>query len=235
MGEGASIRVFLVDDHEIVRTGVKALLEAEDDIEVVGEAGTASDAVARILEVRPDVCVLDVSLPDGSGIDVCREVRAADPGIKALILTTYDDDSAISQAILAGASGYVLKQIESGSLVSGVRLIASGHSLIDPTVTARVVEQVQFHRRAADLISDLTPRQSRILYLIAEGMTNREIAEELVVAEKTVKNHITGLLARLGVQHRTQAAVLALKLRGDVDDMAVPTPRTSTSTGPASR
>jgi two-component system response regulator DevR len=227
---GRPIRVFLVDDHEIVRRGVKNLLESEDDIEVVGEAGTAAEAMAAILELRPDVCVLDANLPDGSGIDVCREVRAVDPDIKGLILTTYDDDSAISAAILAGAAGYVLKQIEGSSLVSGVRLIASGHSLIDPSVAARVVEQVQFHRRSLDLLTDLTPQQSKILFLIAEGLTNRQIAERLFLAEKTVKNHVTGLLARLGVQHRTQAAVLALKLRGDSPaPVSVPAPRATPS------
>ena len=220
------IRVFLVDDHEIVRRGVKNLLESEGDIEVVGEASTAAAAKEAILALRPDVCVLDANLPDGSGIDVCREVRAVDQNIRGLILTSYDDDSAISAAILAGAAGYVLKQIEGSSLVSGVRLVASGHSLIDPAVAARVVEQVQFHRRSLDLLSDLTPQQSKILFLIAEGLTNRQIAERLFLAEKTVKNHVTGLLARLGVQHRTQAAVLALKLRGDGGGpISVPAPR----------
>lgn len=220
------IRVFLVDDHEIVRRGVKNLLESEGDIEVVGEAATAAAATKAILDLRPDVCVLDANLPDGSGIDVCREVRAVDPNIRGLILTSYDDDSAISAAILAGAAGYVLKQIEGSSLVSGVRLVASGHSLIDPAVAARVVEQVQFHRRSLDLLTDLTPQQSKILFLIAEGLTNRQIAERLFLAEKTVKNHVTGLLARLGVQHRTQAAVLALKLRGEGQgQVSVPSPR----------
>ncbi|MDH2414656.1 response regulator transcription factor [Nocardioides sp. CER19] len=223
---GGHIRVFLVDDHEIVRRGVKNLLESEGDIEVVGEAATAAEAKEAILALRPDVCVLDAHLPDGSGIDVCREVRAVDSSIKGLILTSYDDDSAISAAILAGAAGYVLKQIEGSSLVSGVRLVASGHSLIDPAVAARVVEQVQFHRRSLDLLTDLTPQQSKILFLIAEGLTNRQIAERLFLAEKTVKNHVTGLLARLGVQHRTQAAVLALKLRGEGGGHAsVPAPR----------
>jgi two-component system, NarL family, response regulator DevR len=228
---GGLIRVFLVDDHEIVRRGVKNLLESEGDIEVVGEAATAAAAKDAILELRPDVCVLDANLPDGSGIDVCREVRAVDPSIKGLILTSYDDDSAISAAILAGAAGYVLKQIEGSSLVSGVRLVASGHSLIDPAVAARVVEQVQFHRRSLDLLTDLTPQQSKILFLIAEGLTNRQIAERLFLAEKTVKNHVTGLLSRLGVQHRTQAAVLALKLRGEGQGhvgIGVPTPRAAT-------
>ncbi|WP_321573727.1 response regulator transcription factor [Nocardioides sp. Kera G14] len=225
------MRVFLVDDHEIVRRGVKSLLESEGDIEVVGEADTAAGALPAILAAKPDVCVLDANLPDGSGIDVCREVRASNPDIKALILTSYDDDNAISAAILAGAAGFVLKQIEGNSLVSGVRLIASGHSLIDPAVAARVVQQVQFHRRTLDLMADLTPQQSKILFLIAEGLTNRQIAERLFLAEKTVKNHVTGLLARLGVQHRTQAAVLALKLRGDQSGVAVPQQRVGSRAG----
>lgn len=217
--------MFLLDDHEIVRRGVHSLLESEGDIEVVGEAGTAAEALPEILRLRPDVAVLDAHLPDGSGIDVCREMRAADPSIKGLVLTSYDDDNAISAAILAGAAGYVLKQIEGSSLISGVRLVASGHSLIDPAVAARVVQQVQFHRRTLDLMSDLTPQQSKILFLIAEGLTNRQIAERLFLAEKTVKNHVTGLLARLGVEHRTQAAVLALKLRGESPTPGAPAPR----------
>ncbi len=224
MREGV-IRVFLVDDHEIVRRGVRSMLEAEGDIEVVGEAGTASAALPAILALAPDVCVLDSHLPDGSGVEICREMRAANPDIRGLILTSYDDEDAITSAILAGAAGYVLKQIESNSLVSGIRLVASGHTLIDPVIAARVVQQVQFHRRAFDVLADLTPQQSKILFLIAEGLTNRQIAERLFLAEKTVKNHVTGLLARLGVAHRTQAALLALKLRGGDTEAALPLPR----------
>ena len=220
----APIRVFLVDDHEIVRRGVRSMLEAEDDIVVVGEASTASAALPAILELAPDICVLDAQLPDGSGIDICREMRAVNPEIKGLILTSYDDEQAITSAILAGAAGYVLKQIEGNSLVSGIRLVASGHTLIDPVIASRVVQQVQFHRRAFDVLSELTPQQSKILFLIAEGLTNRQIAERLFLAEKTVKNHVTGLLARLGVQHRTQAAVLAHRLR-DGSGSALPAPR----------
>jgi DNA-binding NarL/FixJ family response regulator len=223
MQEGL-IRVFLVDDHEIVRRGVRAMLEAEGDIDIVGEAGTAAEALPRILDLAPDVCVLDAQLPDGSGIDICREMRSVNPEIKGLVLTSFDDEEAITSAILAGAAGYVLKQIESNSLVSGIRLVASGHTLIDPVIASRVVQQVQFHRRAFDVLADLTPQQSKILFLIAEGLTNRQIAERLFLAEKTVKNHVTGLLARLGVQHRTQAAVLAHRLR-DGSAPRLPTPR----------
>ena len=218
------IRVFLLDDHEVVRRGVRSMLEDEGDIEIVGEAGTAAAALPAILALAPDVCVLDSHLPDGSGVEVCREMRVANPGIKGLILTSYDDEDAITSAILAGAAGYVLKQIESNSLVSGIRLVASGHTLIDPVIATRVVQQVQFHKRAHGVLADLTPQQSKILFLIAEGLTNRQIAARLFLAEKTVKNHVTGLLARLGVEHRTQAAVLALKLRGELD-ASVPAPR----------
>lgn len=222
MQEGR-IRVFLVDDHEIVRRGVRAMLEAEGDIEIIGEAGTAQEALPAILDLAPDVCVLDAQLPDGSGIEICRQMRAANSEIRGLILTSFDDEDAITEAILAGAAGYVLKQIESNSLISGIRLVASGHTLIDPVIAARVVQQVQFHRRAFDVLAELTPQQSKILFLIAEGLTNRQIAERLFLAEKTVKNHVTGLLARLGVQHRTQAAVLAHKLRdGSAPRMPLP-------------
>lgn len=209
------IRVFLLDDHEIVRHGVRTLLEAEDDLVVVGEAGTVADAIPAILELRPHVAVLDERLPDGSGIEVCRHVRAVDPSIKGLVLTSSDDPDIISNAILAGAAGYVLKQIESNSLVSGIRLVAGGHSLVDPQVAAQVVGRVHQPRQSQerDALADLTPQQSRILFLLAEGMTNREIARELGLAEKTVKNHVTGMLAKLGLQHRTQAALLAMKLR----------------------
>lgn len=209
------IRVFLLDDHEIVRHGVRTLLEAEDDLVVVGEAGTVADAIPAILELRPHVAVLDERLPDGSGIEVCRHVRAVDPSIKGLVLTSSDDPDIISNAILAGAAGYVLKQIESNSLVSGIRLVAGGHSLVDPQVAAQVVGRVHQPRQSQerDALADLTPQQSRILFLLADGMTNREIARELGLAEKTVKNHVTGMLAKLGLQHRTQAALLAMKLR----------------------
>ncbi|WP_246160528.1 response regulator [Nocardioides humilatus] len=215
MPDKTPIRVYLLDDHFIVRRGLASLLEAEPDIEIVGESGSASQALEEILALRPDVAVLDAHLADGNGLDVCREMRAVDPAIKAMILTSYQDDDAISSAILAGAAGYVLKQIEGDSLVSGIRLVASGHSLIDRSVAARVLEQVEFHKRSLQVISDLTPQQSKILFLIADGLTNREIAERLFLAEKTVKNHVTALLSRLGVAHRTQAALLAQRLRGE--------------------
>lgn len=209
----APIRVYLLDDHEIVRRGLKGLLADESDIEVVGEAGTVAEAIPAILELRPDVAILDGRLPDGSGVEVCREVRAVDPSIKALILTSYDDDEAMFTAILAGAAGYVLKQIEASSLVSGIRAVVQGHSLIDPAVAIRVIERMRTGGAGPSELASLTPQESKILALIAEGMTNKQIGEQLFLAEKTVKNHVTSVLAKLGVQRRTQAAVLASRLR----------------------
>ncbi|MEZ0578927.1 LuxR C-terminal-related transcriptional regulator [Nocardioides sp. MH1] len=209
------IRVYLLDAHDIVRRGVASLVAAEPDIEIVGQSGRAHDATAEILDLRPDVALLAAHLPDGSGLDVCRDVRAVDPSIRAMILTSRQDDESISAAILAGAAGYVLTQIEGTSLISGIRLVASGHSLIDRSVAAQAMQQVEMHKRSLQVVADLTPQQSRILFLIADGLTNREIAERLFLAEKTVKNHVTALLGRLGVGHRTQAALLAQRLRAD--------------------
>jgi two-component system response regulator DevR len=210
------IRVFLLDDHEVVRRGLVALLEATGEIEVVGESGSALEAARRIPAFRPDVAVLDARLPDGSGIDVCREVRSADPEIKALILTSYQDDEALFSAIMAGAAGYVLKQIKGTDLVDAIRRVAAGQSLLDPAVTQQVLERI---RHGADSepeeLKGLTAQERRILELIAEGMTNRQIGEELFLAEKTVKNYVSSLLAKLGLERRTQAAILATKLLGD--------------------
>jgi two-component system response regulator DevR len=208
------IRVFLLDDHEIVRRGLRTLLEAEDDIEVVGEAGLVADAIPAILQLRPDVAILDGRLPDGSGIEVCREVRAVDASIKGLILTSYDDDEAMFTAILAGAAGYVLKQIDGTSLLSGIRAVVQGHSLIDPSVAVRVIDRMRNGQAAGPAeLASLTPQEKKILSLIAEGLTNRQIGERMFLAEKTVKNHVTSVLAKLGVERRTQAAILASKLR----------------------
>jgi two-component system response regulator DevR len=208
------IRVFLLDDHEIVRRGLRTLLEGEDDIEVVGEAGRVADAIPEILRLRPDVAILDGRLPDGSGIEVCREVRAVDASIKGLILTSYDDDEAMFTAILAGAAGYVLKQIDGTSLLSGIRAVVQGHSLIDPSVAVRVIDRMRNGQSAGPAeFASLTPQEKKILSLIAEGLTNRQIGERMFLAEKTVKNHVTNVLAKLGVERRTQAAILASKLR----------------------
>ncbi len=206
------IRVFLLDDHEVVRRGLHDLLESEGDIEVVGESGSVREAIARIPALRPDVAVLDGRLPDGSGIDVCREVRSIDPTIKALILTSYDDDEALFAAILAGAAGYVLKQIAGSDLIDGVRRVAAGQSLLDPALTARVLERVRKGPEANEELAKLTEQERKILALIAEGLTNRQIGERLFLAEKTVKNYVSSILAKLGLERRTQAAVLASKL-----------------------
>ncbi|MGZ4438401.1 MAG: response regulator [Nocardioides sp.] len=212
--EPSPIRVFLLDDHEVVRRGLRDLLEAEGDIEIVGEAGTVAEATARIPALRPHVAVLDARLPDGSGIDVCRDVRSVDPTIKALILTSYDDDEALFAAILAGAAGYVLKQIGSNDLVEGVRRVAAGQSLIDPSLTARVLDRVRNGPAEHEELAALTDQERKILALIAEGLTNRQIGERMFLAEKTVKNYVSSILAKLGLERRTQAAVLASKLLG---------------------
>jgi two-component system, NarL family, response regulator DevR len=209
-----TIRVYLLDDHEVVRQGLRALLESTGDIEVVGEAGTATDAASRIPALRPDVAVLDARLPDGSGIEVCRTVRAVDPSIKGLILTSYDDDEALFAAIMAGASGYVLKEIRGNDLVEAIRQVAAGNSLIDPSLTARVLERVRNPQTTAPELAQLTEQELKLLSLIAEGLTNRQIGERMFLAEKTVKNYVSSILAKLGLERRTQAAVLASKLLG---------------------
>ena len=209
---GNAVRVFLLDDHEIVRRGVKELLEAEGDLEVVGEAGTAAEALARIPPTRPDVAVLDVRLPDGDGVQVCREIRSSHPEIQCLMLTSFADDQALFEAIMAGASGYVLKQIKGADVVEAVRSVAAGRSLLDPSVTARVVERLRKGSEEDELLARLSPQERNILRLIADGLTNRQIAEQVHLAEKTVKNYVSNLLAKLGMERRTQAAVYAARL-----------------------
>lgn len=211
--ERSPIRVFLVDDHEVVRRGVHDLLDAETDIEVVGEAGTADHALARGPALRPDVAVLDVRLPDGDGITVCRELRSAMPGLACLMLTSFDDDEALLDAIMAGAAGYVLKQIKGSDLVSAVRTVASGQSMLDPATTARLMSSLREDDQSVDpdehALSGLSPREREILQLIGEGLTNRQIGKRLYLSEKTVKNNVSRLLGKLGVQRRVQAAVIA--------------------------
>jgi DNA-binding NarL/FixJ family response regulator len=204
----AMIRVFLVDDHELVRRGLAALLAAEDDIEIVGEAASASQARARIAATRPDVALLDVRLPDGSGIDVCRDVRARFPTIACLMLTGYDDDEAIYAAVIAGAAGYVLKGADGHGLVDSVRKVAAGRSLMDPALTKRVLNRMSGRDKGDARLESLSARERQILVLISDGLTNREIGVRLSLAEKTVKNYVSGLLSKLGLQRRTQAAVL---------------------------
>ncbi|MFL6156720.1 MAG: response regulator [Marmoricola sp.] len=206
------LRVFLLDDHEIVRRGVRALLESEGDVDVVGEASTVADAARQIAELLPDVAVLDARLPDGSGIDLCARLRETVPGVRSLILTSYDDEEAIVSAIRAGAAGYVLKEVQGDSLLSAVRTVASGQSLIDPVMARRVINWIEQVNAGPEELAGLTDQQLRILELLAEGLTNREIGLRLYLAEKTVKNHVTRILATLGVQRRTQAALLASRL-----------------------
>jgi len=208
------IRVFLLDDHEIVRRGLKDLLEVDGDIEVVGESGLAEEAIRRIPALRPDVAVLDGRLPDGSGIDVCREIRSLRPEIAALILTSYDDDEALFAAIMAGAAGYVLKQIRGNDLVDAVRRVAGGQSMLDPAVTQRVLERLREGPKSDEALAPLTDQERRVLELIGEGLTNRQIGARMFLAEKTVKNYVSSVLAKLGFERRTQAAVFASKHPG---------------------
>jgi two-component system response regulator DevR len=207
------IRVFLLDDHEVVRRGLSDMLEAADGFQVVGEAGTATEALARIPAARPDVAVLDARLPDGSGIDVCRDIRSALPEVRCLILTSYDDEDAVFAAVMAGAAGYLLKEIRGSSLIDAIRQVAEGKTLLDPTVTERLIARLRDGEPKDERLASLTERERDILLLIADGLTNRQIGERLFLAEKTVKNYVSGLLAKLGMARRTQAAVYGAELR----------------------
>jgi DNA-binding NarL/FixJ family response regulator len=212
------ISVFLLDDHEIVRRGVRDLLEAEPDITVVGEAGTAEGALARIPALKPDVAVLDVRLPDGDGVSVCREIRSRMPEVGCLMLTSFGDDEALFDAIMAGASGYVLKQIRGTDLVGAVRTIAAGRSLLDPEAAARVMRRMRDEAQRSDPLAGLTDQERKILELIGEGLTNRQIGERMFLAEKTVKNYVSALFAKLGMERRTQAAAYAARIFDDHQD-----------------
>jgi DNA-binding NarL/FixJ family response regulator len=207
-----TIRVFLLDDHEIVRTGLRSLLESTEDLEVVGEAGTTAEALARIPALRPDVAILDVRLPDGSGVEVCREIRSQMPDTACIMLTSYADDEALFASIMAGSSGYVLKQVGGNSLVDDVRRVAAGESLLDPALTDRVLRRLREGPEEEPLLASLTGQERRILDLIAEGKTNRQIAEDMFLAEKTVKNYVSNLLTKLGMERRTQAASYATRI-----------------------
>ena len=204
-------RIFLLDDHEVVRRGVRDLLEAEDDLTVVGEAGTAEEAIGRIPATTPHVALLDVRLPDGDGIEVCREVRSRHPEIACIMLTSFSDDEAVYAAIMAGAAGYVLKQVRGTELVDGIRRVAHGESLLDPVVTTRILERIR-NRDAEDELAGLTDQERKILELISDGLTNRQIGEEMFLAEKTVKNYVSNLLSKLGMSRRTEAAAYAARL-----------------------
>jgi DNA-binding NarL/FixJ family response regulator len=208
-----SIRIFLLDDHEVVRRGVRDLLEMEPDFEVVGEASSAGEALVRIPAIRPDVAILDVRLPDGDGVSVCREVRSQMPEIACLMLTSFADDDALVDAIMAGAAGYVLKQIRGTDLVGAVRTVASGGSLLDSKTTARMMQRLREQATRNDPLSELSEREREVLELVGEGLTNRQIGERMFLAEKTVKNYVSSLLSKLGLQRRTQAAVLAAEVR----------------------
>ena len=214
--EQTPIRVFLLDDHEVVRRGITDLLDAEPDISVVGDADTAERALVRCAALRPHVAVLDIRLPDGDGITVCRELRSQMPELACLMLTSFDDEDALLDAIMAGASGYVLKQIRGSDLVSAVRTVASGQSMLDPATTARLMRSLRAGPAETPALTpelaSLSPRERDILALIGDGLTNREIGKKLYLSEKTVKNHISRLLAKLGVHRRVQAAVLASHL-----------------------
>ncbi|MEV7098970.1 response regulator transcription factor [Amycolatopsis sp. NPDC051045] len=213
-----TIGVFLLDDHELVRTGLKTVFEPEADIEVVGEAGTAAEALVRIPQARPDVAVLDVRLPDGEGVAVCREIRSTlDPPPACLMLTSYSDDEALFGAIMAGAAGYMLKQVSGRSLVEAVRTVAAGGSLLDATLTASVMNKLRGENASAPdpRYEQLSPQERRVLDLVAEGLTNRQIAERLFLAEKTVKNYVSSVLHKLGVERRTSAAVYMSQRRAE--------------------
>jgi two-component system response regulator DevR len=206
------IRVFLVDDHELIRRGLRDCLEAEQDLVVVGEAATAGEAARLIPAIMPEVVVLDVRLPDGNGIEVCRDLRSLHPEIRFLILTTFSDDEALFDAIVAGADGYVLKDTRGDNLIESIRRVAEGQSLLDPAVTKHVLARLRRFHEAADQLSVLTRQEREILDLIGKGMTNRQIAAEMHLAEKTVKNYVSGLLSKLGMSHRTEAAIYITRL-----------------------
>ncbi|WP_022887418.1 response regulator [Glaciibacter superstes] len=207
------IRVFLLDDHEVVRRGVANLLDAEPDIEVVGEASTAAQARGRIDATRPDIAILDVRLPDGSGIDVCRDLHSKDSPVRCIMLTGYDDEDAVYAAVIAGAAGYVVKDIQGGKLVDSVRAVAAGRTLLDPRLARRAVDSLRSGADGDSRLDSLSVRERQVLALVADGLTNRQIGEELALAEKTVKNYMSSLLAKLGLQRRTQAAIVQLESR----------------------
>jgi two-component system, NarL family, response regulator DevR len=205
------ITVFLLDDHEIVRRGLRDLLESEGDIEVIGEASTEAEAVGRVHALDPDVAVLDVRLQEGNGVEACREIRSRHPRTACLMLTSFSDDEALFQAIMAGAAGYVLKQIRSHDLVDAVRRVAAGQNLLDPAVTARVLDRLRRGPDEDERIARLSDQERQVLDLLSEGLTNRQIAERLHLAEKTIKNYVTSVLSKMGMARRTEAAVYAAR------------------------
>ena len=215
-----AIRVFLLDDHEMVREGICNFLESDDEIEVVGQAATVAEALTRIPLTKPDVAILDVRLEDGSGIEVCREIRSTHPEIICLMLTSFADDEALYASVMAGAAGYVLKQIRARDLIDDVKKVAGGGSLMDPRAVARVVERIANPPKASVALSLLSPQERRLLDFIAKGLTNRQIAEAMFLSEKTIKNYMTGLLTKLDMNNRTEAAIFATRLKGDTPESA---------------
>jgi two-component system, NarL family, response regulator DevR len=216
-----AVRVFLLDDHELVREGIRTLLESDEDIEVIGEAGTVEEALTRIPLAKPDVAILDVRLEDGSGVEVCRDVRSAVPGLACLMLTSFADDEALYASVMAGAAGFVLKQIKARDLIDDVKKVAGGASLMDPRAVARVVERIANPPPGDPVLDSLSPQERRVLDLIAEGKTNKQIAETMFLAEHTVKNYITGLLRKLKMTSRTEAAIYATRMKGEEGSAAV--------------
>lgn len=219
-----SIRIFLLDDHEIVRRGLAELLNLELDMQVVGEASSAAEALHRIPAARPNVAVLDVRLPDGNGVEVCREIRSLMPEVRCLMLTSYADDEAHFNAVMAGASGYVLKDIRGNDLLSAVRQVAAGKSLLDPVATQRVLDRLRTAEQVDDRLKGLSDQERRILELIGEGMTNRQIGQTMHLAEKTIKNYVSSVLAKLGMERRTQAAAFVARMSVPDGSKAISTP-----------
>jgi len=213
----AKIRVFLLDDHEVVRRGLKGLLDGEPDIDVIGEAGTSESAMNRMLVLQPDVALLDVRLPDGDGVSLCREIRSVLPGTACLMLTAYNDDQALMGAIMAGAAGYVMKQTSGAELVGAVRTVAAGQSTLDAHAAQRVMQRLRDRAADVDPVSALSAQEKRVLELIGEGLTNRQIAEQMFLSEKTAKNYVSSLLSKLGMHRRSQAAALAARLAGPAE------------------
>lgn len=215
--EDDRIQVFLLDDHEVVRQGVRVLLQDQPDMDVVGEAATATQALARVPALRPDVAILDVRLPGGDGVEVCRELRSRLPDLACIMLTSFADDDALLQAVMAGAAGYLLKDVRGTGIVEAVRTVATGKSLLDPTATAKLLERLREDAARKDPLATLTSQERQLLDLIGDGLTNRQIGQRLFLAEKTVKNYISSVFVKLGLQRRTQAAILATQLRLDQD------------------
>ena len=217
MSDTSPVRVFLVDDHEVVRHGVRSLIDASGDLQVVGEADSVETGLARILAVHPQVAVLDVRLPDGNGVELCREIRSRLPDVSCLMLTSYSDDEALFEAIIAGAAGYVLKQVRGAELLAAIRRVAGGEHLLDPAVTGRVMKRLSNPTGDDQRMASLTAREREVLELIGQGKTNRQIGESMFLAEKTVKNYVSGLLAKLGMERRTEAAVFVARREHDHD------------------